>query len=61
MKITIEIPDNTVLVTVSLAVQNEDNPRNIMMGVIPIFTKDLKDGNTVDLRPNATERKIVEV
>jgi hypothetical protein len=51
MKITIEIPDNTVLATVSLAVQDKDNPRNIMMGVIPILTKDLKDGNTVDLRP----------
>lgn len=51
MKITIEIPDNTLLATVALALQDKDNPRNIMMGVIPILTEDLIDGNTVDLRP----------
>ena len=54
-EITIEIPDNTVLATVSLAIQNKDNPRNVMMGVIPILTEDLKDGNTVDLRPKDEE------
>lgn len=60
MKITIEIPDNTVFATVSLAVQNKDNPLNIMMGVIPILAEDLKDGNSVDLRPKAKESEDTE-
>ena len=51
MKITIEIPDNTVLAIVSLATQDKDNPFNVRLGVSSICSVDLKDGNTVDLRP----------
>lgn len=51
MKITIEIPDSTVLATVSLATQDREHPFNINLGVCNIDTKELIDGNTVDLRP----------
>ena len=51
MKITIEIPDNTVLATVSLATQDKDNPFNVRLGVKNMGTLDLVDGNVVDLRP----------
>lgn len=51
MKITIEIPDNTVLAIVSLATQDKDNPFNVRLGVSNLGTMHLKDGNTVDLRP----------
>lgn len=51
MKITIEIPDNTVLATVSLATMDKSNPFNVRLGVMNICSKDLKDGNTIDIRP----------
>lgn len=50
MKITMEIPDESVLVTVSIATQKKGDLRNISLGVLPIATADLKDGNTVDLK-----------
>ena len=60
MKITIEIPDNTVLATVSLATMDKFNPLSVRLGVINIGTKDLKDGNTVDLRPKDEESEDTE-
>ena len=50
MKITMEIPDESVLVTVSIATQHRKNPQNINLGVFHIATADLKDGNTVDFK-----------
>lgn len=50
MKITIDIPDESVLVTVSIATQKKGDLQNISLGVLPIATADLKDGNTVDLK-----------
>ena len=60
MKITIEIPDNTVLAMVSLATQDNDNPINIRLGVINIATQDLVDGNNVDLRPKCYKSEDTE-
>lgn len=60
MKITIEIPDNTVLATMSLATQDKTNPFNIRLGVINICSQDLTDGNTVDLRPKDEESENTE-
>ena len=51
MKITIEIPDTTILAMVSLATLDKENPLNIRMGVRNIVTQELKDGNTIDCRP----------
>ena len=50
MKITMDIPDDAVLVTVSIATQKKGDLHNISLGVIPIGTTDLIDGNTVDLK-----------
>ena len=50
MKIIMEIPDDSVLVTVSIATQVKGDLRNINLGVFPIGTADLKDGNTVDFK-----------
>lgn len=60
MKITIVIPDNTVLATVSLATIDKDNPFNVRLGMSNIATKDLKDGNIVDLRPKDTISEDIE-
>lgn len=48
MKITIEIPDESILCTVSIATQTERNV--ISLGVFPICSEDLKDGKTVDFK-----------
>ena len=50
MKITMEIPDDTILVTVSIATQKKGDLRNVSLGVFPIATADLTDGNTVDFK-----------
>lgn len=50
MKITMEIPDESVLVTVPIATQAKGDLRNIRLGVFPIVTDELKDGNTVDFK-----------
>lgn len=50
MKITMEIPDDSVLVTVSIATQVKGDLHNVSLGVFPIGTADLKDGNTVDFK-----------
>ena len=50
MKIIMEIPDDAILVTVSIATQKKGDLRNINLGVFPIPTIDLKDGNTVDFK-----------
>ena len=46
MKITIEIPDDTILATVSLARQNK--AFQVSLGTFHICTADLVDGGTVD-------------
>jgi hypothetical protein len=48
MKITLEIPDESILCTVSIATQTERNV--VSLGVFPIFADDLKDGKTVDFK-----------
>lgn len=48
MKITLEIPDESILCTVSIATQTERNM--VSLGVFPICSKELKDGNTVDFK-----------
>ena len=48
MKITIEIPEESVLCTVSIATQTTRN--EVSLGVFPLCSNDLKDGNTVDLK-----------
>lgn len=50
MKITMEIPDDTVLATVSIAVQEIDKPYQVRLGVFPIASSNLKDGSTVDFK-----------
>lgn len=50
MKITMEIPDEAILVSVSIATQAKSNLRDIKLGVFPIVTDELKDGNTVDFK-----------
>ena len=50
MKITIEIPEETVLATVSLATQSKDDFKTLHLGVFHIATADLVDGNTVDFK-----------
>lgn len=57
MKITMEIPDESVLVTVSIATQDKDNPCQIYLGVLPILSADLKDGNTVDFKTVYDEKR----
>lgn len=60
MKITMIIPDNTVIATVSLATQDKANPQNIRLGVLNICSDKLTDGNTVDLRPKDEESEDIE-
>lgn len=55
MKITIDIPDETILVTVSIATQEEN--RTVSLGVFPIPTAGLKDGNTVDFKTSYDKQK----
>ena len=55
MKITMEIPDESVLVTVSIATQDRENLQQINLGVFPIASADLKDGNTVDFKRSYDE------
>lgn len=60
MKITIEIPEESILCTVSIATQTDRNM--VSLGVFPLCSADLKDGNIVDLktpydkRNNQTEK-----
>ena len=49
MKITMEIPDESILVTVSIAT-HKANTKVVSLGVFPIVSADLKDGNTVDFK-----------
>lgn len=55
MKITMEIPDESILVSVSIATQTNKN--EISLGVFPITSDDLKDGNTVDFKTSYDNRK----
>lgn len=55
MKITIEIPDETILASVSVATQ--DTKRTISLGVFHICTDELVDGNTVDFKTLYDKRK----
>lgn len=55
MKVTMELPDETVLVTVSIATQ--ETPTTINLGVFPITSVDLKDGNTVDFKTSHDSMK----
>ena len=54
MKITIEIPNESILCTVSIATQTERNI--ISLGVFPICTGDLRDGATIDFKTSYDER-----
>lgn len=54
MKITIEIPNESILCTLSIATQTE---RNIVsLGVFPICTDELKDGAAFDFKTAYDER-----
>ena len=55
MKITIEIPDESVLLTVSIATQTNRN--EVSLGVFPVTTAELKDGNTMDFKTPYDKRK----
>jgi hypothetical protein len=50
MKITMEIPDESILVTVSIATQRKGDLHNVSLGVFPIATVDLTDGNAFDFK-----------
>lgn len=54
MKITLEIPDDSVLCTVSIATQTKQNV--ISLGVFPICSEDLKDGKTLNFKKSYDER-----
>ena len=54
MKITLEIPNESILVTVSIATQTERN--EVSLGVFPITTSELKDGATVDFKTSYDEK-----
>ena len=54
MKITLEIPDESILCTVSIATQTAHNM--VSLGVFPICSGDLKDGATVDFKTSYDER-----
>lgn len=54
MKITIEIPDESILCTVTIATQTERNM--VSLGVFPICTDELKDGATFDFKTSYDER-----
>lgn len=53
MKITIEIPDDTVLATLSLV--RQDNAFRASIGTFHLCTADLIDGNIIDYRPKYKE------
>ena len=55
MKITMVIPDETVLAAITLATQEESH--TVSLGVFPIATAELKDGNTFDYKTSYDERK----
>ena len=55
MKITMEIPEETVCVTVSIATQTDKNV--VALGVFPVGSSDLKDGNTVDFKSSYDKMK----
>lgn len=55
MKITLEIPDESKLLTVSIAVQADKN--ELSLGVFPITTGELKDGNAFDFKTPYDNRK----
>lgn len=55
MRITLIIPDETILLTASIATQTDKN--EISLGVFPITSVDLKDGNTVDFKTSYDNRK----
>lgn len=57
MKITLELPDNAVLVTIALVTQDRDNPFTVRLGMNAFGTEHLIDGNTVDCRPKESEGK----
>ena len=50
MKITIEIPDESRLVTLSIACQHKENPQTLQLGVFPLASEELKDGNIIDVK-----------
>ena len=54
MKITLEIPDESILLTVSIATKTDQN--EVSLGVFPVVTSDLKDGNTVDFKTSYDEK-----
>ena len=55
MKITLEIPDESILLTASIATQTDKN--EVSLGVFPITTAELKDGNTFDFKTSYDNRK----
>ena len=55
MRITLIIPDETILLTASIATQTDKN--EVSLGVFPITSADLKDGNTVDFKTPYDNRK----
>ena len=55
MKLTIEIPDEAVLVTFSIVTQNPTELHNVNLGVFPIAHDDLKDGNVLDFKTSYDE------
>ena len=54
MKITLEIPDESVLCTVSIATQTDRN--EVSLGVFPICSSELKDGATVDFKTSYNKK-----
>ncbi len=54
MRITIEIPNESILCTLSIATQTERNM--VSLGVFPICTDELKDGATFDFKTSYDER-----
>lgn len=54
MKITLEIPDESILCTVSIATQTDRN--EVSLGVFPICTEELKDGANLDYKTSYDEK-----
>lgn len=54
MKITLEIPDESILCTVTIATQTARN--EVSLGVFPICSDDLKDGAMVDFKTSYDEK-----
>ena len=54
MKITMEIPDESILVSVSIATQIDRS--EISLGVFPIVSDELKDGGFVDFKTSYDEK-----